>query len=107
MKSVIAGRRYDTDKAILIGKGESATPYTTDFSYWSAGLYKTPRKGEYFLAGEGHAMTAFARADGDGRSLGYGRKIIPMSREEAREWAEHELTAAEYEAEFGDITEDA
>jgi len=42
MKTIIEGKRYDTDKAILVG--EYATPGLghSDFRYFEAALYRTP-----------------------------------------------------------------
>jgi hypothetical protein len=39
--------------------------------------------------------------------VGYGEKIIPMSRAEALEWAEHFLDPDTVENEFSDFIEDA
>ena len=99
MKTIIEGKRYDTDKAILVG--EYATPGLghSDFRYFEAALYRTPRSGVYFLAGEGHAMTAFARHSPDGMR-GWGSKIIPMDRDEALEWAEQFPSVEEIERGF-------
>jgi hypothetical protein len=105
MKAIINGKRYDTDKAIEVGS------YGThlgrgDFREWNASLYKTPRAGAFFLAGEGHGMTAFCSSSPDGMR-GWGSKLIPMSREEALEWAEQYLTTATIEEHFGDDVQDA
>jgi hypothetical protein len=104
MKRVIEGVRFDTEKAVKVGENSSTLP-VTDFSWWSAALYRTPRSGRYFLAGEGGPMTRFARSNGD--TVGYGEKIIPMSRAEALEWAEHFLDPDTVENEFSDFIEDA
>lgn len=42
MKSIIQGKRYDTDKAQLLGAVETDGLTKSDFRYWEAGLYKTP-----------------------------------------------------------------
>jgi len=106
MKKIINGLRYDTEKAVEVGTATNPTvEQTTDFSYWEAALYKTPRSGHFFLAGEGHAMTRFARhSDG---SSGWGEKIIPMSKEEALEWAEQYLDAEDIEEHFADSIKEA
>jgi len=105
MRAIINGFRYDTDRARLLGEGGSlAVPYS-DFRWWEAGLYVTPRAGRYFLAGEGGPMTRFAQRVGDMR--GYGERIIPMTAEEALEWAQRFLTTEEVESAFGDSVEDA
>jgi hypothetical protein len=94
MKSTINGRRYDTEKATLIGEA-ICDGSRSDPQWWQAGLYKSPRVGRYFLAGEGGSMTRWAR----GRT--YGEAIFAMTEEGAREWAERYLTPAEVEAAFG------
>lgn len=120
MKAIIHGLRYNTDAAILIGKSDASPgAFKGDFAYWEAGLYRTPgsgRRGEggytlargpgrYFLAGRGGPMTRFAMHVQNG-SQG-GSRIIPLEPDEAREWAEQYLTAAEVEAAFADQIEDA
>jgi hypothetical protein len=102
MKAIIEGKRFDTDKANLIGRYSTPGIGTSNFRYFEADLYKTPRSGIYFLAGQGHAMTPFCRQSADGMR-GWGEKIIPMSREEALEWAEQFLSVDEIEAGFSEI----
>ena len=105
MKAIINGKRYDTDKARELA---SATSHCgrRDFGWWREKLYRTPRSGAYFLAGEGHARSHYARPLGGG-SYGPGEKITPMSEEEAFAWAQQHLRAAEIEAIFADRIEDA
>tara|TARA_R110000822_G_scaffold27790_1_gene82647 strand:- start:3541 stop:3858 length:318 start_codon:yes stop_codon:yes gene_type:complete len=105
MKAIINGLRYDTDKATLIGEA-SSDESRSDFRYWSAGLYVTPRSKRYFLAGEGGAMTIWSRSLGnDGRTGGDG--IIPLDYDGALEWAERNLSADQIEAAFCETIEDA
>lgn len=105
MKSIINGKRYDTEKSILVGEGGSRGLSITDFGYWEAGLYVTPRSGAYFLAGSGGPMTMWAKPCGSGRTGGEG--IIPLSGDGALEWAERYLTTEQVEAHFGAVVEDA
>lgn len=105
MKAIINGLRYDTDSAVALGEGSANCP-RSNFGWWEATLYRTPRSGRYFIAGEGGPMTSFGRpAPGGGR--GGGERITPMSADEAREWAEQNLSVEEVEAAFGDKIEDA
>ena len=98
------GRRYDSSKAILVGRYES--PHNPgDFSAWEAGLYRTKQSGQFFLAGEGGPMTRFGRPVQGG--IGRGEKITPMSPEEALAWAEQYLEPEEIEAAFKDHLRDA
>lgn len=104
MKSVINGKRYDTETALLIGK-ESANCSRSDFSYWEAELYRTKRSGAYFLAGYGGPMTQFGQSVDGGRTS--GSKIIPMSEDEAYQWVERYLSSEKLEEHFHHKIEDA
>lgn len=104
MKKIINGKRYDTDKATLIGERTQSNP--SDFRWIEEGLYITPRSKQYFLAGEGGAMTQYSRPV-DNNARGGGSKIIPLTREQALEWAEAYLDEDDIEEHFGDQIEDA
>jgi hypothetical protein len=105
MKKIISGFRYDTEKSVLVGEYHTHELGMSDLRYWEAGLYKTPRSGQFFLAGEGHAMTRFASTNGN--SSGWGEKLIPMTKEQALEWAEQYLDAETIEEHFSDDIQDA
>jgi hypothetical protein len=104
MKSIINGLRYDTANATLIGEAGYAGS-RRDFQWWTAGLYRTPRSGRYFVAGRGGPMTMFAHRVANG-SAG-GDKLIPMDASEARDWAEQYLTVEEVEAAFSASIQEA
>lgn len=111
MKYIINGKRFDTDKAILIAETDNIDGNTSrrDFRFWEAALYKTPRSGAYFLAGRGGPMSIFARKVGQNEWSG-GECIIPFeSREASLSWAQEHLQHKPdvIEAEFGDMIEDA
>lgn len=97
MKKIIDGLRFDTEKAIEIGSARYS--YPGDFAHWEATLYKTPRSGRFFIAGSGGPMSRFSQSIGQNEWSG-GEDLIPMSVEEAREWAERYLDAEEIEAHF-------
>ncbi|MDY6279763.1 MAG: hypothetical protein SPL63_06550, partial [Roseburia faecis] len=63
------------------------------------------KTGEYFLYGEGGPMTKYAESIGQNEWSG-GEEIIPLSVESARQWAEYNLSADEYEKIFGPVAED-
>ena len=105
MKKIINGIRYNTEAATLIGEYRSPHP-TNDFSYWYAGLYRAPRSGRYFLAGEGGPMTRYAKRCGDNSVCG-GEAITPLTEEDAFAWAQKYLEAEVVEEHFGDMIEDA
>lgn len=104
MKAIINGKRYDTEKAILIGTAGYGN--RGDWQRWSAGLYKTPRSGAFFLAGSGGPMSRFSRKV-DQSTWSGGEGIEPLSMEEALEWAEKYLTTDEVEKGFAASIEDA
>jgi hypothetical protein len=101
MKKIINGKRYDTETAQLIG----STSYSnrTDFYFWREELYRK-KTGEFFLYGEGGPASKYSRQI-EQNSWSGGKKITPLTREEAQEWAEKYLDADEYEEVFGRIEE--
>lgn len=103
MKKIINGKNYDTDTAKLIGRYRSDCGQS-DFRYYGEELY-LKQTGEYFLFGEGHGMSKYAYHAGN--CSGWGEKIIPMTRQEAFQWAseESDLTVEEVEEHFGEIAE--
>lgn len=89
MKKIINGRIFDTEKGVPIGYSDnlgSGADSVSDFGYWEAELYKTPRSGRFFLAGAGGPMTRWARPSGRTGQTG-SSGIIPLDYEEALEWA--------------------
>ena len=61
MKKIINGRKYDTDTASMVG--EWSDGYPSDFRYEAETLYRK-RNGEYFILGEGNAMSRYAESRG-------------------------------------------
>lgn len=104
MKKIINGRRYDTDTA----KGLACAEYSgsrTDFQWWEETLYRK-NTGEYFLYGVGGPMSRYSKPAGSNSWTG-GDRIMPMTPEEARTWAETNLDGDKYEEIFGAVEEDA
>lgn len=100
MKKIIGGKVYDTGKAKAVAK----------YAIGGAGptrvkevLYRK-RTGEFFIHGEGGVETPYARPVG-GYGWAPGERIIPLSYEAAREWAEARLRADDYENVFGEVQE--
>lgn len=102
MKKVISRKVYDTETAGHISSVANEYP-VNDFSWVEESLYKK-RNGEYFLYGQGGARTRYAVSSG-GNSWEGGAAILPLSFDEARTWAEENLEADEYIAEFGEPSE--
>lgn len=102
MKSIIKGKKYDTETAKLCGKWSNGLR-PDDFGYRFERLYQK-KNGEFFLHGEGGAQSCYSRYIG---GCLYGdEKIIPKTYSDARQWAEEHLSADEYEAIFGEVTDD-
>lgn len=103
MKRIINNRKYDTDTARECGAWDDGRGWR-DFSHVEETLY-CKRTGEYFLYGQGGANSKYAVSAGQNCWSG-SSKIIPLSYDSAREWAEEHLNADAYEAEFGEVRED-
>lgn len=101
MKKIINQKRYDTETAKMMGTDYYGMP--RDFEYWQETLYRK-QTGEFFLHGEGGAMSRYAEAVGTNSWSG-GERIMPLTVEEAQKWAEKHLTADEYESIFGAVEE--
>lgn len=101
MKRIIDGKRYDTETAEEVGFSKHGS--RRDFEYYEETLY-CKRTGEYFVHGYGHGASRYAKqVCGDWCP---GEDIVPMTYEQAREWAEKNLDAEDYEREFGPTSED-
>ena len=101
MKKIINGKRYDTDTAKKLASDWYSN--RTDFHYWEETLYRK-NTGEYFLHGEGGPASKYAQ-NIEQNSWSGGEKIIPLSVENARKWAEDHLDGDEYEKIFGVVEE--
>ncbi len=105
MRQIINRRMYDTDKARYIGECRHGNNQS-DPGYWEAALYQSPRSSQYFLAGEGNWKSQYARAVGP-NSLGGGKRIDPLTPDEAYTWAEKHLEPEIVEREFRDKISEA
>ncbi len=104
MKKVIDGKLYDTEKATKIADYWNGLG-ADDFRYVFEELYVTA-KGNYFLFGEGGAMTEYSVSCGNNSWSG-SANIISLTREEAYKWLENrEQTEAIIEY-FSDFIEEA
>ena len=104
MRKVIDGKVYDTDTAEQV----AAASYSNygDLGYWAEGLYRT-QKGDWFLVGEGSAMSKYARSVGQNETGG-GSAIIPLTRGKALAWLGAHAPASEaFEEYFANVVEDA
>ena len=101
MKKIINGKKYDTDTAKPVVEWNNGRNYT-DFGWCSETLYRK-RTGEFFLHGQGGARSIYGKWVGD--CVCNGEDISPLSLEEAKEWAEENLSADKYEEIFGEVEE--
>ena len=101
MKQIINGKKYNTETAKELGTYSNSGSWN-DFDHFRETLY-LKRTGEFFLLGEGGPRTKYAYSDGNTRSG--GAKIIPLTIEEAKAWAERNLSVEEYEEIFGEVEE--
>ena len=102
MKKIINNKVYDTNKATEVGSWESGRG--GGFNHIAETLYQK-RTGEFFLHGEGGPQTKYAMSVGQGNWSG-SEQIIPLTWENAKEWAESHLEADAYEKAFGEVVED-
>jgi len=102
MKKIINGKVYDTKTAEDLGGWDRDR--ADRLNYIGEWLYRK-RTGEFFLYGYGGALTKYAVSCGN-NSWGGSEQIIPLSWDAARQWAEENLDAEEYEAIFGEVIED-
>lgn len=101
MKRIINGKVYNTETSQCIAGYDVNAADGLD--YFSETLYRK-KTGEYFLLGEGGARTIYAVHTEDYNWKG-GSKIIPMTPDVAREWAEEHLSAEKYAEIFEPITD--
>lgn len=97
MNKVINGKRYDTETAELVGEYANTYNYS-DWSYKCEELYRK-KTGEFFLYGEGGPRSEYAVSSGNNGWSG-SSKIMPLTVEEAKAWAEEYLNADDYEKYF-------
>ena len=93
MNKVINGKRYSTESAHFCGDREYGNH--SDLNHLYEVLYQK-RTGEFFLFGAGGAKSKYAKAIGANDWYG-GEKIIPLTDDEAKKWAEKYLDGEDYE----------
>lgn len=77
-------RRYDTEKARLIGS-MTADYGLADVHYYEEKLYRK-RTGEFFVYGKGNAASIYNHEIPGGGAFTGGEMIIPLIVEAAMEW---------------------
>lgn len=104
MRKIIKGKLYDTETATKVAEHENMSD-VRNFHYFCETLYRK-RTGEYFLHGEGGAMSPYGRSCGQNEWCG-GESIRPLTYDQARDWTEGFADPDVYESEFGIPDEDA
>jgi hypothetical protein len=104
MKKIVDGKVYNTETANEVGHYRNEYG-RSDFKFCEETLYRTLR-GNYFLEGEGGAMSKYSRSCGDNTWCG-GSGIIPLTKDEAFKWAERCLRVEIVEKEFVEILVEA
>lgn len=102
MKKIINGKVYSTETAQEVGSWSNSLSYR-DFNHCEETLYRK-KTGEYFIHGVGGPRSPYAEHTVN--SWSGGSAIRPLTFDEARKWAEEKLSAEEYEAIFGEVSED-
>lgn len=102
MKKIINGKRYDTDTAKEVGYADFNQPRS--FDWYEETLYQK-KTGEFFIYGKGGARSPYNVRLGYSEWAG-GSALRPLTFEQARQWAEKNLSVDEYEAIFGEVAED-
>lgn len=101
-RKIINGKLYNTETATCVGRYYNSLS-TSDFRFFEEELF-SKHTGEYFLSGEGGPLSKYAEYLDDGCRT-YGKDILPLSLDEAKEWVEHHMSADDYVKEFGVVEE--
>lgn len=104
MKKIINGKVYDTETAMLLARADHGTIKDAYGAACKQALYRK-KTGELFVHLEsGTSPTLHSVLQSDYRQ---GRGIYPLTYEQAKKWAEDELSADDWEHIFGDPDEDS
>lgn len=94
MKKIINGKKYDTETAKLLANARN------EIHFYEEKLYRK-KTGEYFLHGYGGPGSCYAEWNSRDNCWRGGEKILPISFEDAKNWAERKLEAKKYKEIFG------
>ena len=98
MYKIIEGHKYDTETAREMAR--DAEHLDDSLHYVRETLYRT-KTGLYFLHGEGGPMTRYGAECGSNQWSG-SAKIVPLTEDAAKAWAEQHCDGQTYERIFGD-----
>jgi hypothetical protein len=103
MRKVVNGRVYDTDTAELICDISPSGYSRSDFKWEDTALYRSP-KGQFFLAGEGGALSRWRTPTGQNSWTG-GDGLKLVEEDEAKLIAQEHLSVSKYSEIFGEPEE--
>jgi hypothetical protein len=104
MRATIKGLVYDTENAAEFDSWSNGY-CRSDFHHASETLYRTT-KGNYFLHGEGGALSDYRESCGTNSWTG-GARIEPMSEQEAFEWCQDRHCQSAIDAYFDHLLAEA
>lgn len=103
MKSIINSKCYDTEKSTLVGEYDNGHGWD-DFRHLRERLYVT-KKGNWFLHGQGGALTEYAQRHGNTK-FG-GEQIKELAPDQALEWISRTNQTETAEKYFADLIQEA
>lgn len=103
MKKIINNKLYNTDTANSLIYWYNDLP-SNDGYYYAEELY-IKKTGEYFLYGEGGALSPYGSYDCEGRCSYPDWDIIPLTDAKAKKWAVDHCSADKYMELFGAVAE--
>lgn len=103
MKSIINSKCYDTEKSTLVGEHINGHGWD-DFRYLCERLYVT-KKGNWFLHGQGGALTEYAEHHGNTKCG--GEQIKELTPDQALEWLARTGQVDSAEEYFADLIQEA
>lgn len=105
MKRIIRNRVYDTDTAMLIKQADHPNIKNGEGSCKQS-LYRK-KTGDYFLFVDGARTDVFHNLALENGTHDRERHIYPLTYEQAKSWAEKEMTADEWLAIFEPVEDDS
>lgn len=103
MKKIINNKLYNTDTANSLFYWYNDLP-SNDGYYYAEKLY-IKKTGEYFLYGEGGALSPYGGYNCEGRYSYPDWDIIPLTEAKAKKWAVDHCSADKYMELFGAVAE--
>lgn len=100
MRTIINGRKYDTETAKLICQNQYSN--NNNDGYYVEKLYRKKTE-EFFLYGCGGPTSKYSKQSGNFSNS--GSMIIPFSETEAAEFVEKHASVEIYEELFGEVSE--